>query len=128
MLKYVDRGVSGLLILAALGHVFGSVAEYAFLTPELVWALSASTFAILAAAINLLRVSRPGDTALAWTCFGGSSAWLVIALAFAISINNILDPRADIHAVLALLLAGFSLRSAMGWNGASRSTIAAARA
>jgi hypothetical protein len=107
-----DRIFAGLLFLFALGHVAGSVLAYPFLSSELVWAISATVLAILLAALNFVRAGRPGDRTLAWICTIGCLAWLVLALAFGVSIGNIFDPRADLHALVALVLALFSLRTA----------------
>lgn len=79
MLKLVDRAFGVLLVLAAVAHTFGSLSAYAFLSTELVWAFAASALAILLASINLLRVNRPEDLALAWICFVGCVAWIALA-------------------------------------------------
>jgi hypothetical protein len=76
-----------------------------------VWAVSASALAVLLASINLLRTSRTGDRALAWICLIGCLAWIVLALAFNLSIGNVFDPRGLIHAIVTMVLAFFSLQS-----------------
>jgi hypothetical protein len=122
MLKKVDRAFAVLLILAAAGHSVGSFEAYR--STELVWALCASLYAVLLAAINLLRVSRPDDRSLAWIGFFGGVAWIVVALSFGMSIGNALDPRGLTHAVIALVLALFSLRTATGRSAVSMATVA----
>lgn len=122
MLKNVDRAFAVLLILAAAGHSVGSIQAYH--STELVWALSASLCALLLAAINLLRVNRPDDRTLAWVAFSGSAAWLIVALSFGLSIGNPLDPRALTHAVIALVLVVFSLRTALGRSAMPRAAMA----
>ncbi len=114
MLKLVDRAFGVLLVLAAIAHTFGSLSAYAFLSTELVWAFAASALAILVAAINLLRVNRPEDRTLAWICFAGCIAWIVLVLAFNVSVGNIADPRGLTHALVTAVLAFFSLRIATG--------------
>ena len=114
MIKNVDLFFAVLLLAFGAMHAFGSVTAYAFLTPELVWALSASGFSILIAVLNFIRAGRPEDRTLAWVCFAGCIVWAVIALAFGASIGNLADPRADLHALAAIVLAVFSFRSAIG--------------
>ena len=114
MIKNVDRFFAVLLLAFGAMHAFGSVTAYAFLTPELVWALSASGFSILIAALNFIRAGRPEDRTLAWVCFAGCVVWAVIALAFGASVGNLADPRAVLHALAAVGLAVFSFRSATG--------------
>ena len=114
MMKNVDRFFAVLLAVFGAMHAYGSVTAYAFLTPELVWALSASGFSILIAVLNFIRAGRPEDRTLAWVCFTGCIVWAVVAFAFGASIGNLADPRADLHALAAVVLAVFSLRAAMG--------------
>jgi uncharacterized membrane protein len=124
MLKITDRAFAVLLLLFAAGHVIGSVQAYAFLTPELVWAISATAFAALLAVLNFVRAGRPEDRTLAWICFGGCVAWIVLALSFGISVGNIFDVRADLHALAAFVLAVFSFITAS--PRADQSSLAAA--
>jgi len=112
MLKITDRVFAVLLLLFAAGHSIGSLQAYAFLTPELVWAISASAFAALLAVLNFVRAGRPEDRTLAWICFGGCVAWIVLALSFGISVGDIFDLRADLHALAAFALAVFSFITA----------------
>jgi hypothetical protein len=107
----VDRGLAWLLVLGALGHLFGSWSGYRQQPETLVWALSGSLAAMLVAAINLLRVSRPHDRGLATVCLAGSLAWTAVALGFGSAIGHVLDVRVLIHAVNGALLAAMSLRT-----------------
>jgi hypothetical protein len=107
----VDRGLAWLLVLGALGHLFGSWSGYRQQPETLVWALSGSLAAMLVAAINLLRVGRPHDRGLGTVCLAGSLAWTAVALGFGSAIGNVLDVRVLIHAATAALLAAMSLRT-----------------
>lgn len=111
MTSRVDRGFAILLGLFGLLHAYGSFAAYAFPTPELVWALSATVLCLLVATLNFVRAGRPADTTLAWITLVASLLWVVLALAFGVSEGNILDPRALLHASAAAVLAGFSVRT-----------------
>ena len=113
MSKMIDRWFGWLLLLGAVLHGYGSLQSYSWLTPELVWALAGTLAIGLLAAINLLRVSRPGDRALAWVSFAGCAGWLVLAFGFGVSIGAPLDPRVLYHVLAALVLAAFSLRAAL---------------
>jgi exosortase/archaeosortase len=64
--------------------------------------------------MNLLRVGRPADRTLAWVSFAGCVGWVVVAVAFGRLIENMLDFRPLINLILALSLAAFSLRTALG--------------
>ena len=109
----VDRGFGWLLVVGALLHAFGSWSGYRDEPETLVWALAGTVAALLLAALNLMRVGRPGDGVLAWVCVAGSIAWVAVALCFNAAIGSILDPRGLIHAVNAAVLAGFSIRTAV---------------
>jgi hypothetical protein len=100
--------------------LFGSSGKYAFGSTVLVWAISASALATLLAAINLLRVNRPDDRSLAWICLAGCIAWIMLTLAFNVSIGNIFDPRGLTHAIVTAGLAFFSLRTAQRTTGLER--------
>jgi hypothetical protein len=114
VIKNVDRFFAVLLLVFGAMHSIGSVAAYAFLTPELVWAISASGLSMLVAVLNFIRAGRPEDRTLAWVCFSGCIVWAILALWFGVSIGNLADPRADLHALAAGVLAVFSFRTAMG--------------
>jgi hypothetical protein len=79
---------------------------------NLLWALSASFATFLLAAINLLRTGRTGDRTLAWISFAGCVVQVAFAISFGLLIANIFDFRPLATAIIALVLAAFSLRSA----------------
>ncbi|HEX7336090.1 MAG TPA: hypothetical protein VF252_02685 [Gemmatimonadales bacterium] len=110
-METVDRAFGWLLIVGGVLHAIGSWTGYRTTPETLLWALAGSLAALLVAAVNLLRAGRPGDLPLAWVSLGGSVAWMAVALGFGIVIGNLLDPRALIHMLNALVLAGMSLRT-----------------
>ena len=81
--------------------------------PELVWALSSALAASLIAVLNLVRAGRPNDLTLAWIAFCGSACWLAVSIAFGMAIGHVADPRARLQAAIAVVLAAFSLRTAL---------------
>jgi len=63
-MRWIDRGLSVLLILAGFGHTFGVLHFYK--NPDtLFWSLTDSVLVFLLATINLLRSARPFDRGLA---------------------------------------------------------------
>jgi hypothetical protein len=111
--KSIDRGFGWLLVVGSVLHAFGSISAFGQNPRVLLWALSGSLAGLLVAAFNLLRVGRPADRGLAWVSAGASAAWIVVAVAFGVTIGNVLDPRAAIHAVNAAVLTAFSVRTAL---------------
>jgi hypothetical protein len=111
--KNLDRTLAILLLLGAVGHTLGSFKTYGGQPMVLLWALCASVLVVLLGAINLLRVSRPGDAALAWICVGAMICWLACTLTFGHLIGNLLDFRIVIFAVLSTGLILFGVRSAV---------------
>jgi hypothetical protein len=107
---YLDRFFGGLLALSAAGHTAGTLAFYQWPSEIFVWSLGASLAAFLLAAINLLRVNRPTDRALAWVCLAGSLGWLTLVIAFGVVIGQLLDPRVLMHGVAAAGLVAMSVR------------------
>ena len=112
-MKIIDRVFAWILILAGLLHGIGSIHMYRNEPMTMLWSLCATLLTLLLAAINLLRVERPGDRPLAWIGFAGSLSWAVAAVAAGVLIGNVFDPRPMMHWVTALVLAGFSLRAAL---------------
>lgn len=112
-MKTIDRIFAWILVLGGLLHGFGSFHMYRNEPMTLLWALCATLLTLLIAAVNLLRVERPSDRPLAWICFAGSLSWAVTAFAAGMLLHNILDPRPLTHWVTALVLAGFSLKTAL---------------
>jgi hypothetical protein len=113
-MKIIDRIFAGILVLGGLLHGVGSFRMYTNEPMTMLWSLCATLLTLLIAAINLLRVERPGDCSLAWISFAGSLSWAVAAIAASVLIHNIFDPRPMMHWVTALALAGFSLKAALG--------------
>jgi hypothetical protein len=111
-MRTVDRILAWILVLGGVLHGVGSYLGYRHEPLTLLWALSASQLALLLAAINLLRTSRPGDRPLAWICVAGNLVWAVSAFTFGALIGNVFDVRALVHGLTALALAGFSLKAA----------------
>jgi hypothetical protein len=111
--RWIDRGLSLLLILGGAAHTFGVLNFYK--DPHtLFWSLTASALIGLLAAVNLLRTWRHGDRALALIAALGSAAYLVITFGFGRLIGNMTDFRVILFGVISLGLLGFSLRDAMG--------------
>jgi hypothetical protein len=111
MARIIDR-IFGVLLLVGAGlHVAGALRTYAIGSEALVWSLSGTLAAGLVAALNLVRAGRPHDHTLAWITLVGSLAWAGVAIAFGAAIGNLFDPRVLWHAITALVLAGFSLRT-----------------
>jgi hypothetical protein len=113
MLPIIDRIAGWLLAIGALLHGYGSYLAYPSLSANLVWAWSGSVAALLLASINLLRVNRPDDRALAWISLAGCLLWIGIVGAFAATLPNPIDPRPLYHLVVTLVLAALSLRTAL---------------
>ena len=117
MVRTFDRIFGTLLLIGAVLHSYGSLKTYALGTPVLVWALSGSLAAGLLAVLNLVRSGRDHDKTLAWITLVGGLCWACLACAFGSSIGRVADPRVLWHAICALALAGFSLRTILKGNG-----------
>ena len=109
----LDRIFGCLLILGGLGHAFGSFHAYGNNPMSLLWALCASLFGFLLAAVNLLRAGRRHDPALAWISFFGCLAWAAFVVWFGAIIGSFADFRVLINLIVTLALAAFSVRSAL---------------
>lgn len=112
-MKMLDRLFACLMFLCGIGHGIGSYQFYKSQPMNLLWALSASFATFLLAALNLLRTGRPGDRSLAWISFVGCLVQAGSAVCFGRLIGNMLDFRPLVTGIVALVLAAFSLRSAM---------------
>jgi hypothetical protein len=111
-MKWVDRGLSCLLILGGVGHTLGVLGFYN--NPHtLFWSLTASELIFLLAAINLLRTWRPGDRALAVTTACASLTYLGFTLRFGELIGDMADFRVILFGALTIGLTAFSLRDAL---------------
>ena len=112
-MKLLDRILACVLGLGAIGHGLGSYLGYKQEPLTMLWALCASILGLLLTAINLLRSGRPADRPLAWICFAGTLAMAASAFAFGALIGNVFDPRALGNGGTAVVLAAFSLRTAL---------------
>jgi hypothetical protein len=111
MMKWVDRGLSVLLILGGVGHTFG-VLDFYKDPHTLFWSLTASELIFLLAAINLLRSWQPSDRALAVITAAASLSYFGFTLRFGQIIGNLFDFRVILFGALTLGLTVFSLRDA----------------
>jgi len=109
----VDRVFGVLLALGGIGHGLGAFKVYGKEPMVLLWALSGSFAIFLLAAINLLRTGRKGDRALAWVSAAGCVVWIGFALRVGQLIGNMFDFRPMVNVIVALVLAIFSVRSAL---------------
>ena len=117
MLNILDRTLSVLLILGAVGHTLGVSKFYRGQTDLLFWALCATLLILLVAAVNLLRVSRPGDRGLAWLAAGASLTYAAVSVAFGLVIaGNLADVRAVSFAAISLALTALAMRGALVKN------------
>jgi hypothetical protein len=112
-MQKADRIFGWLMALGGVGHGFGSWQAYHAQPMELLWALAASFAVFLLSALNLLRAGRKRDGAVAWVSFTGCLVWAGFVIWFGVLIGNVLDFRPLVHLVTTLVLAGFSLRSAL---------------
>ncbi|PSJ63695.1 hypothetical protein [Pseudaminobacter soli (ex Li et al. 2025)] len=110
-MRTIDTIFGVLLLIGAILHGYGTFVGYAVGSEVFVWSLAGSLAAGLIAVLNILRSRRPDDQALAWICLVSSLCWVGVALAFGSAIGNVRDPRVLWHAIAALVLAGFSLRT-----------------
>ena len=118
-MKSLDRGLAVLLFLGGCGHTAGSFAAYAREPFTLLWSLSASVLAFLLSGLNILRTARSGDRALAWLCFAGTLAYLLVTIVFGRLIGNILDPRVIGFAAICAGLLLFSFRAGVAHRQAA---------
>jgi hypothetical protein len=114
--KIADRIFGWLLIVGSLLHAMGSVAGYRNMPVTLVWALSGTLAGLLLAGLNLLRVERPNDRALAWMSFAGCLGWIAVALSFGKAFGNVFDFRVLTHVIITMVLAAMSLRTLVRAN------------
>ena len=112
-MRIVDRLLSGLLVLGALGHTFGVLEYYRSQPDALYWSLTAGVLMVLLATLNLLRSWRPGDRALAWIAASASAAYFVVTLGFGRLIGDFADPRVIGFGVISLGLVCFSVSTAL---------------
>jgi hypothetical protein len=111
MNKILDRAFCGLMGLAALGHLFGTLKLTQFGTGLFVWSLSGVLAAALLTAINILRSVRPKDKTLAGIALAGGLCWIGVVVLFGLSIGNLLDFRVLFHGIAAAGLSYFSYQT-----------------
>jgi len=110
-MKTADRSIAVLLVVACLLHTYGSLVYYRNVPITLVWSLSGSLAGLLVAAVNFLRVGRPGDHPLAWISLVGSLGWFAVAFAIGKVTGHVLDFRPLTHMILAAALVAMSIRT-----------------
>jgi hypothetical protein len=110
-LKILDRVLSCLLILGGIGHTIGSIQFYKNDPMTMLWALSASLFIFLFAAISLVRAGRPGDTTLAWICLVAGVCHIASSIRFGVLIGNLFDFRPLLFVVITLGLCAMCVRT-----------------
>ena len=111
-MRWIDRGLSVLLVLGGVGHTFGVLNFYT--DPHtLFWSLTASILIFLLAALNLLRSWRPNDRGLAAIAACGSAAYFIDTLCFGRLIGDLTDFRVILFGVISLGLTGFGLRGTL---------------
>jgi hypothetical protein len=119
MIKIVDRALSGLLILGAIGHTLGVIKYYQGQPDPLFWALGGTVLILLVAAINFLRSVRLQDRALALLAAGASGSYVIISICFGYLVDNPLDVRAVTFALVSLGLTFIGLRQAVNAGSAA---------
>jgi hypothetical protein len=112
-MKAVDRTFGWLLIIGSLLHAYAAAVAYEGRSEMLLWALSGALAGLLLAALNLLRIGRPYDRALAWISFVGCIGWLAVVIGFGVAIGDVLDVRVVGMTFITLVLAVFSIQSAL---------------
>ena len=110
--KWIDRGLSCLLILGAVGHTFGVLHFYRD-AHTLYWSETATLLILLLAAINLLRTWQPQNRPLAILTVCASAAYLVDTFYFGRLIGDVADFRVILFGVITLGLTAFGLRDAL---------------
>ena len=114
MARIIELGLCTLLALGGLAHLGGTLVGYEPGTEVFVWSLSAAAFVFTVVFLHALRIAHPTDGWIAAGAITATIAWIVLAFAFGAATGDILDPRALIHVVIALLLLVMAVR---GWTG-----------
>jgi hypothetical protein len=109
MLKTIDRIFGWLLVLGSAGHTVGTLLWTQPMSGIFIWSLGSSLAAALLGTLNIVRAGRPQDNTLAMITAIGTGCWALLALAFGMSIGNLLDPRPLSHFVIAVVLVSFSV-------------------
>ena len=119
MLKTIDRIFGVLLVLAACGHIGGTMMWLPAWSGMWVWSLGAALAGLLLGALNIIRAGRPDDTTIALVAVIGTACWILNALAFGKSIGNLLDPRVAGHVVISSVLVVFGILTLRGSSARS---------
>jgi hypothetical protein len=109
MLKVIDRIFGWLLVIGSCGHTIGTLMWTQPMSGIFIWSLGSSLAAALLGTLNIIRAGRPGDKTLAIITAVGTACWALLAIGFGVSIGNVLDLRALIHAVTSMVLVIFSV-------------------
>ncbi len=120
-MKTIDRIFGWLLIVGSAGHTAGTVLWTEPMSGIFIWSLGSALAAALLGVLNLVRAGRPGDRTLALITTIGTGLWAALALAFGISIHNVLDPRPMTHFVVSVVLVVFGARMLLGNRAQSAS-------
>jgi Na+/proline symporter len=99
IIRYI---MCALLVLGALGHLYGTFDSYPVGSEVFVWSLSATAFTLAVVTFNLL--ARSGDRAFLAAGMVSAAVWAALALGFGSAVGNIFDPRAIMHAVPSVVL------------------------
>ena len=110
--KWIDRALSCLLILGAVGHTLGVLSFYK--DPHtLFWSETATLLILLLAAINLLRTWQPQNRVLAVVTAVASAAYVVDIFYFGRLIGSMSDFRVISFGLVSLGLTLFGIRYAL---------------
>lgn len=108
MIKRIDRIFGWLLVVGAAGHTVGTIMWTQPMSGIFIWSLGSALAAGLLGALNIVRAGRPEDKTLAAITLVGTGCWVLLALGFGVSIDNLLDPRAMFHAIVSIVLTIFA--------------------
>jgi hypothetical protein len=106
---FLDRSVVVLFVLSAAGHGFaGTLMSEPLTETKTLWSFSGSIAAWAIAALNWLRIDRPGDRALAFFSLAGALSWIGLMLWLMPIAGMWSDPRPWIFVVECVVLCAFS--------------------
>lgn len=109
MRRKIDRAASVLLAVFAFGHaVPGTLLANPLMDPATMWSFSGSVAAWAIAALNWLRVSRPGDHPLAGWALAGALAWIGLMVWLMEAAGMWEDPRPWLFIAVCTILAACS--------------------
>ena len=109
--RRIDRSAAVLLAIFALGHaVPGTLMSNPFMDSDTMWSFSGSVAAWGIAAVNWLRVSRPGDRPLAAWALAGALTWIGLMAWLMEAAGMWADPRPWLFVAVCAILAAYSVR------------------